>query len=46
MRVLICGGLNLGPRLDGKARGQWLGYDDCPKCRAKARSGEVSHGRE
>jgi len=30
-----CGGMNLGPREGGKAKGRWLGYDDCSKCREK-----------
>lgn len=29
-----CGGMIFGPRLVGKARGQWLGYDQCTDCRA------------
>ena len=28
-----CGDMVFGPRLGGKARGQWLGYDLCLKCR-------------
>ena len=28
-----CGGIIIGPRLGGKARGEWLGYDTCLKCR-------------
>lgn len=31
-----CGKPNLGPRLGGKARGQWLGYDECHKCRRES----------
>lgn len=31
-----CGGTIFGPRLGGKARGVWLGYDRCLKCREKA----------
>ncbi len=31
-----CDDTVLGPRMGGKARGQWLGYDECLKCR-KAR---------
>ncbi len=29
-----CDGTVLGPRVGGKARSQWLGYDRCEKCRA------------
>lgn len=28
-----CGKPNLGPRLGGKARGQWIGHDNCLDCR-------------
>jgi hypothetical protein len=28
-----CGKPNLGPREGAKARGRWLGYDDCLDCR-------------
>lgn len=28
-----CGDLVFGPREGGKARGRWLGYDECPICR-------------
>lgn len=28
-----CGGTVLGPREGGKARGRWLGHDECRKCR-------------
>ncbi len=31
-----CGEPHFGPRLYGKARGAWLGYDDCPDCRKAA----------
>jgi len=31
-----CGGFILGPREGGKARGRWLGYDQCTDCRKKA----------
>ena len=30
-----CGNDILGPRVGGKARGAWLGYDRCTKCREK-----------
>lgn len=30
-----CGGIILGARLHGKARGEWLGYDECRKCRKR-----------
>ncbi|NCP11377.1 MAG: hypothetical protein GW859_05375 [Sphingomonadales bacterium] len=30
-----CGGIIIGPREGGKARGRWLGYDQCLKCREK-----------
>lgn len=36
-----CGKPNLGPRLHGKARGAWLGYDDCIDCR-KAKQEEAA----
>jgi hypothetical protein len=29
-----CGEMHFGPREYGKAKGRWLGYDDCPKCRS------------
>lgn len=29
-----CGGFIMGPREGGKARGRWLGYDKCSRCRA------------
>lgn len=35
-----CGELHFGPRENGKARGRWLGYDDCPKCREKKKMSE------
>lgn len=35
-----CGELHFGPRENGKARGRWLGYDDCPKCREKKKLSE------
>jgi hypothetical protein len=28
-----CGKPHFGPREGGKARGRWLGYDECLKCR-------------
>lgn len=28
-----CGGFVFGPREGGKARGRWLGYDECLDCR-------------
>lgn len=28
-----CGGIIFGPRVNGKARGEWLGYDQCLDCR-------------
>lgn len=31
-----CGEEIWGPRVGGKARGEWLGYDQCRKCRTKA----------
>lgn len=31
----VCGGFILGPREGGKARGRWLGYDHCMKCRER-----------
>lgn len=31
-----CGEIILGPREGGKARGRWLGYDQCDKCRKAA----------
>jgi hypothetical protein len=31
-----CGGIIFGPRMGGKARGEWLGYDRCLQCREKA----------
>ena len=37
-----CGGIIFGPRLGGKARGQWLGFDDCLPCREKATAERVS----
>jgi hypothetical protein len=38
-----CGGFILGPRLGGKARGQWLGYDECLDCREKASAEPPAH---
>ena len=35
---VTCGEPILGPREGGKARGLWLGYDECEECRkAKAK---------
>lgn len=34
-----CGGTIFGPRVGGKARGEWLGYDECQKCREKGEAG-------
>ncbi len=31
-----CGEMIFGPRVGGKARGKWVGYDTCTDCRAKA----------
>lgn len=39
-----CGGTVFGPRVGGKARGQWLGYDECLDCRkasTREREGEM-----
>lgn len=33
-----CGGIIFGPRVGGKARGQWLGYDQCLDCREQQSS--------
>ncbi len=42
-----CGEINLGPRENGKAKGRWLGYDDCVKCReAKALASATGGGDE
>jgi hypothetical protein len=38
-----CGGFVFGPREGGKARGRWLGYDECLDCReSKAEPKAVS----
>jgi hypothetical protein len=37
-----CGETFFGPREGGKARGRWLGYDQCPKCRSAALAEEAS----
>lgn len=34
-----CRGTVLGPRLDGRACGEWLGHDECLSCRAD----EIAH---
>lgn len=36
-----CGKMNLDPREGGKAKGRWLGYDDCHDCRKEQESEET-----
>jgi endogenous inhibitor of DNA gyrase (YacG/DUF329 family) len=31
----VCGENYFSPRLGGKARGTWMGFDKCPSCRKK-----------
>jgi len=33
--------MHFGPRENGKARGRWLGYDNCPKCRKEPPEQEI-----
>lgn len=39
MKTCECGEQILGPREGGKARGRWLGYDQCIECRESKEAG-------
>lgn len=41
-KCITCDGFVMGPRVGGKARGEWLGYDQCTKCRKKAEEVDAS----